>query len=175
MRKRKGKKFKEELYNYDPISMFLSEREYNQCFNKSLFSDVDIRNTILKRMPDLERTGREAVPFFLHGVPIISNLKVAAGLVEKGHTDREVGMILLYNGSTVKRGIAKKSGKPYELLSVQLSDGYSEVEASSWNHNQALCWNHDSLIFVRGTLREGWKSPVCINIQDISILEKESK
>lgn len=174
-KRRKSSKFKPELYTTDAVSIFLHEREYNQCFNKSLFGDIDVRKTIMETMPDLEETGNEGVPFFFFGLPIIRDLHVAAGMVRKGVTDKEIGMILLFEESEMKRGKSKKTGKPYELLKVQLSDGYSSVEAVSWNMSKALGWKKDSLVYVRGTLKEGWKNPVSINIREIRYLDKEEK
>jgi len=171
---RKSKtKIKEEIRDYDPIRVFLAEREYNQCFNKSLFLDGDITKIILDCDKDFEPTGNPGVPMFRHGVPVLGNLRVAAGMVEN-KVERKVGMVLLYNSSLVKKGISKRTGKPYEFLTIELSDGFTNVECTDWYNKQALGWPKDSLVYVTGYLKEGWRSPVCIQVKSIKQLTKEN-
>lgn len=159
-------KFNESLYDFNPLSIFLQERDTNKSFNKYLLGDKNILDIINEKWPNLRRTDKDAVPFVIGHVPVLCNIKVAAGVLEHGHGD-DVGMILLYEGSAIRSGISKKSGRPWSLLSVKLSDGYQTIEAASWDLNKALKWPKDSLVYIRGTLKEGWKTPVSITISEI--------
>ena len=165
--------FKEDMHDYDPVKIFLDEREYNQCFNKSLFSDPDVKKVILDSDDTFEKTGNKGVPLFRHGKPVLGDLQIAAGMVAN-NVDREVGMVLLYQSSLVKKGVSKRTGKPYEFLTITLSDGYAIVECVDWYNKKALGWKSDSLVYVTGHLKEGWRNPVSIQIKNIRQLTKET-
>lgn len=171
---RKCKNFKEDMWNITSVDVFIQEKEYNQCFNKTLLSDPDVSKMIVNRWPDLSKTDKIAIPYFIRNTPIISNLKIAEGMVAK-RIDREVGMMLLYQGSRLKQGVSKKSGKEYCFVSVTLSDGYSEVECTWWDRKKPLGWKKDTIVYVTGTLKEGWKSPVAINVIDMDRIDKEKQ
>ncbi len=164
--------FKPEMYDLDPLSVFLAERDFNRVFNKNLLSDADIVQTIKNVWPSLRSTGRPGIPFMQAGMPILGNIKVAEGLLEKGF-EQEVGLILLYESSTTRRGESKKpGGRPWCLTSVNLSDGYVSLEATDWNKKSPFKWPKNTIVFVRGTLKKGWKTPVSINISEIEKIER---
>ncbi len=167
----RGKKIKlqEDIFNYDPLSIFLQEKEHNQAFNKHLLSDPELVKIIRNRWCALKDTGRPAVPLQMGSVPVLANIKIAEGLVKKGH-EREVGMILLYESSEFTRGISKK-GRPWTKVAVYLSDGFSTIECTDWNRKGALGWSKNTIVYVRGTLKVGWKTPVSINIEEIERIE----
>jgi hypothetical protein len=102
--------------------------------------------------------------------PVISNIKVAEGLIKKGH-EAEVGMILLYESSEFSRGLSKKSGRPWKKVAVYLSDGYSTIECTEWDRKAALGWDKNCIVYVRGTLKQGWKTPTCLIIKEIERIE----
>jgi DNA polymerase III alpha subunit len=165
--KRKCKPFKEELMDVSPLSVFLMERETNKCFNKSILNDPALINEILATDPDFAGTGRKGVPLmYKRDVPVLANLLVAKGLVEK-EDDRLFGMVMLFEGSTTKKGVSKKSGKPYKMVKVMLSDGYTSTECVMWDRDKALNLPINSIVYVRGQLKPGWKTPVSITIQEI--------
>ena len=163
--------FKEELLSSDPIELFIMERDSNECFNRHLLSDVAILDIIKKAWPGLKETGRKGIPLTMGGVPILNDLRVAAGLVKK-EWEQEVGMIMLYEGSNTKSGESKKTGKPWALTSVSLSDGYNLVEAVKWDQTKAFRWPVNSIIYVRGKLKEGWRDPVSMTIKEIEKVDK---
>jgi DNA polymerase III subunit alpha len=165
-------KFKDELLTSDPIDMFLMERDSNECFNRHLLSDNDILDIITSTWPGLKPTGRKGIPFTFGNHHVINDLKVAEGLVKK-NWDQDVGMIMLYEGSRIKSGVSKKSGKPYQMLTVTMSDGYSSMEGVLWDASKPLKWPINTIIYVRGKLREGWKDPVSITISEIEKVEKQ--
>jgi len=169
VKKRKCKPFQESMYELDPMAVFLMERDTNKCFNKSLLSDPALRKMIMAADPDLTLTGRSGVPMMHNSTPVIANLKIAAGIVERKKDD-EVGMILLYEGSKYKKITSKKTGKSYDLLEVTLSDGFASVQCSLWGFKKALGWNKNQLVWVTGTLSEGFKMPVSIKAKDINKL-----
>jgi DNA polymerase-3 subunit alpha len=162
--------FKPEMYQLDPLAIFLAERDFNKCFNKNLLDDVDILNSIKNTWPGLKPTDRRAIPFTMKGMPVLNSIKVAEGLLNKDF-EQEVGLILLYESSSTRSGVSK-NGKPWSLTSVTLSDGYVNLEATDWNRKSAFKWNKNSIVFVRGTLKKGWKTPVSINISEIEKIER---
>jgi len=124
---------------------------------------------ILVTDPHLTLTGRTGIPMVRKKIPVIANLKIAAGIVERKKED-VIGMILLYEGSKYKKITSKKTGKSYDLLEISLSDGFTEVMCSLWGFKKALGWDKNQLVWVTGTLSAGFKMPVNIKIQDITKL-----
>lgn len=163
-------KLQEDVFKYDPLSIFLMEKEFNRAFNKNLLSDPAVVNIIKARWPALVETGRPGVPLKMGDVPVISTIKVAEGLLKSGHS-REVGMILLYESSEFARGISKKSGREWKKVSVMLSDGFASLECVEWDRKAALGWGKNSIVYVRGTLKQGWKTPVNLMIEEIERIE----
>lgn len=162
--------FKEEMYKVDPISIFLDEKNINQSFNKHLLLYEGIGEILEARWPALRPTGRLGIPYVMGDANILASVKVAEGFLKKG-LEQEVGMILLFEGSDFKQGISKK-GKPYSKLDIHLSDGFSTIECTDWNRKQALNWPKNTIVYVRGKLKPGWKMPVGITISEIEKVEK---
>jgi DNA polymerase-3 subunit alpha len=167
--------WKPELKDVNPLSIYFMEKESNTTFNKHLLSDPDVRLFLKNKWPALIDTGKKGAPFIIHDkddnpVPIINNIKVAEGLVSKNH-NKDVGMIMLYEGSNIKKGISKKSGKEYCLLNVMLSDGYSNIECIDWNRTKPLRFPENSVVYIKGTLKEGFKESVSINLKEIEIIK----
>lgn len=160
----------EDVLQTNPLQVFFMEKESNKVFNKNLLTDADVRATILSKWPNLKTTGRKGIPLVLDGLPIISNAKVAEGLITHGH-EEEVGMIMLYQSSQVKKGVSKKSGQPYAFLNIMLSDGYQEIECTDWKKTKALRYKENSLVFVRGTLKKGFRTASSINLREIENID----
>ena len=172
---RKSKtEFKEDMYKMDPLTIFLQEKEYNQSFNKSLLSSLEIGKTLENKWPGLKPTGRKGIPYIMQAgegteTYILGNVKVAEGFLNKGF-DKNVGMMLLFDSSNYKQGISKK-GKPWHRVSVMLSDGYNILEATLWDAKKAFGWPKDTVVYVSGELKQGWKTPVSLNITEITKVE----
>jgi DNA polymerase-3 subunit alpha len=154
----------------DPMEIFFMEKEFNKTFNKNLLSEPEIRNMIMNKWPNLKATGRKGIPFMLDKTPVISSLKVAEGLLNNKH-EGEVAMIMLYTGSNVKKGISKKSGNAYSFLNIALSDGYNNAESVDWKKTKPLRYRENSIVYIRGTLRKGYKSTISINLREIENIE----
>jgi hypothetical protein len=171
-KKLRGKEIKlqPEVFQFDPLSIFLMEKEFNQAFNKHLLSDKAIVDIIKTRWPALTNTGRIGVPLMMGSTPILSTIKVAEGIVSKG-IDKEIGMILLFESSSFSKGISKKSGKPWSKVAVYLSDGFATLECTYWDRKSALGWDKNSIVYVRGKLKPGWKTPVNLQIEEIERIE----
>lgn len=163
-------KLQPDIFDFSPLQIFLMEKEHNRAFNKYLLSDREIVRTIKNRWPALKDTGRQAIPLTMGETIILSNIKVAEGMFKKNY-EKEVGMILLFESSEFSKGISKKSGRPWNKVSVNLSDGYSFIECVDWNGKHALGWNKNTLVYVRGFLKQGWKTPVCLQIKEIEKIE----
>lgn len=170
----KAIKLQPEVFDYSPLSIFLMEKEHNRAFNKYLLSDKDIVNIIKQKWVGLKETGRSSMPFTMgkdnNKTIVISNIKVAESLL-KNEFNKEVGMILLYESSEFNSGKSKKSGRPWSKVSVMLSDGYTTIECVDWDRKAALGWRKNSLVYVRGTLKSGWKTPVSLTINEIELIE----
>jgi len=160
----------DDVLSSDPMRVFFMEKEVNKTFNKDLLADKDVKSLISKRWPNLIATGRRGIPFIMDNTPVLTNIRVAEGLLSKDH-DKQVSMIMLYGGSSVRKGISKKSGKPYQFLSLSLSDGYIECEAVDWKGTRPLRLKHDTVVYVKGTLRKGFKTSLSINITEIQPIE----
>ncbi len=163
--------WKPDVKDTNPLNIFFMEKEMNKTFNKHLLSDMDVRDFLKAKWPILTETGKKGAPFLMprsngDTITIINNIKVAEGLVSKGYKE-EVGMIMLYEGSNIRKGISKKSGKSYCMLNIRLSDGYSNVECVDWNKKKPLRFAENTVVYIRGTLKEGWKMPVSINLKEI--------
>lgn len=170
-RLRKGikSKFKPELSNFDPLAIFLMEKDANKSFNKSVLNDKDVVSDIQDTWSDLYKTGKRAIPLMKGDVPILNGELVAKGLLEKGF-DKNVGMILLLESSSVKKGISKR-GKPYVFTKSILSDGFTTIEGTHWNNEKPYSLPKDTLVYIKGKLQEGWKTNVCINIFELLPIE----
>ncbi len=162
--------FKPELESKDPLEMFLMERTANKTFNKSVLTDAELLNDITSAWKGFKRTGHKGIPLMLGEVPVLTNANIAAGFLDKKH-EKEIGMILLYEGSIVRKGTSKRTGRPYCFLSIQLSDGFTNIEATDWNKTSSLRYPKNSLVYVRATLKPGWKTSVCLNIQEIELIK----
>jgi len=164
---RKIKRESAELEETNPIYVFLMEREYNKCFNKTIIEDEAIQQLIQKAMPAFAKTNRSGIPFYLgQSLPILSGAKIAHGLAIKEY-DKQVGMVLLYEGSTHKSGISKKTKREYNFLKVDLSDGSTTIECTWWDQDKPLKWPKNSIVFVKGKLSEGWKGSVRLTVTEM--------
>ena len=167
VKKRKIRKECPELDETNPIQMFLKEREYNKCFNKTIIEDEAVQALVMKAMPGLAKTNRTGIPLYLgKNIPILSGAKIAHGLAVKEY-EQHVGMILLYEGSTHKSGISKKTKRKYNFVKADLSDGSTTIECTWWDQEEALRWHKDSIVFVKGKLTEGWKGSVRLTVAEM--------
>lgn len=169
--------FKEEMYDLDPIKVFLQEKEYNLSFNKTLLSDPTIGKILESKWPALKPTGRKGVPYRMQSasgpendIYVLGSIKVADGFIKKSY-DKEISMMLLFNSSSYATGVSKKTGRQWHKVSVMLSDGYNMLEATMWDAKKALGWPKDSIVYIRGKLKSGWKTPVSIDIEEIERVE----
>lgn len=161
--------WKPEVKESDPLKIFFLEKESNKTFNKNLLSDKEIVDYLKTKWSDLVPTGKSGIPFLNGKTPIINSVKIAEGLIDKGH-DAEIGMIMVFEGSNIRKGVSKKSGKPYCMLNIALSDGYSSVECADWNRKKVLNYPDNSIVYVRGTLKKGWKETCSINLKEIKLI-----
>ena len=163
------------MYELDSIKIFLQEKDSNQAFNKSLLSFPEITNILQGKWPGLKPTGRKGIPFYMQSgnsdeTYVLGSIKVAEGLLKKGF-DNDVGIILLFESSSYNYGISKKSGRPWHKVSVILSDGYNTMEAVMWDTKKALGWDKNTIVYIRGKLKTGWKTSISIDVQEITKVE----
>lgn len=169
--------FKDDMRNLDAIKVFLQEKEYNSSFNRHLMADPAIGKILESKWPALTPTGRQGIPYYMksaegeeHDCYVLGSVKVGEGLLKKDY-EKEVAMILLFDSSSYRTGISKKSGRPWHLCSVTLSDGYNSIEASLWDAKKALGWSKDTIVYVRGQLKTGFRTTLSFNITEIDKVE----
>ena len=168
---RKIKRESAELNNTDPIHIFLMEREYNKCFNKTVIEDGAVQALIQKIMPGFAPTHRSGIPFYMgRNLPIISGAKIAEGLAAKEY-DKHVGMVLLYEASSHKSGVSKKTNRKYNFITVDLSDGSTTIECTWWDQEKALKWPKNSVVFVKGKLSKGWRGSIRLTVEEMEKLD----
>jgi hypothetical protein len=52
-----------------------------------------------------------------------------------------------------------------------LSDGYNILEATLWDAKKAFGWPKNTIVYVSGELKQGWRTPVSLNITEITKVE----
>lgn len=161
--------WKPEVKETDPIKIFFLEKKVNKTFNKHLLSDKEVVAHLKIKWPNLIPTGKSGIPFLNGKTPIINNVKIAEGLIDKDHK-QEIGMIMVFEGSNIRKGISKRTKKPYHMLNIRLSDGYSSVECADWNRKKPLKYPENSIVYVKGTLKKGYKQTVSINLKEIELI-----
>lgn len=161
--------WKPDVKETDPLKIFFLEKESNKTFNKNLLSDKEVVAHLKTKWPNLIPTGKSGIPFLNGNVPVINNVKIAEGLIDKDHK-AEVGMIMVFEGSNIRKGVSKKTKKPYHMLNIRLSDGYSTVECADWNRKKPLKYADNSIVYVKGTLKKGYKQSVGINLKEIELI-----
>jgi len=172
--------FKPEMFTMNYLSIFLNERELNGAFNKSLLSSPDLTNILLSKWPGLRKTGSKLIPLALgrynaetqndDSTYIVPDIKSAEMMLSSG-SDKEFGLIGLFQESSFASGISKKSGKPWQRLSVTVSDGYNTMECTWWDRTKPLRFEKNSVIFLRGIFKPGWRTPVSMQIKEIERVE----
>ena len=160
----------EDVLATDPMEIFFMEKEFNKTFNKNLLSEPEIRGMIMNRWPNLKATGRKDVPFILDKTLVVGNIKLAENLLAQDHQG-EIGMIMLYTSSNIKKGVSKRTGNPYAFLNIALSDGYNEAESVDWKKTKPLRFRENSIVYIKGTLRKGYKSSISINLREIESID----
>jgi DNA polymerase-3 subunit alpha len=169
---RRCKPFDAALWTLSPLDLFLQERAANEVFNRCVLDSPDVVAEIQSRWPGLVLTGRRSVPLRIGDVPILRGLDIAVGLLEKGVVEgKEFGFVLLYGGSEHRSGISKKNGRKWEMLKLDLSDGMMSVEGTMWDQVLPLRFTKDSLVYVRGTLQAGYKTPISITVSEIQSMK----
>jgi DNA polymerase III alpha subunit len=158
--------FAADLNHVDPISIFMMERNTNKCFNKTLLSEPSLYPLLKKGWKALKETNKKSVPFFMGTVPVVGSVKSANAILDK-EDEIEIGFIGLFQSSSFKSGISKKSGKQWNKTTVMVSDGIVDIECTWWDHMKALRLPVNSIVYIRGKLKRGWKDMPMIGILEV--------
>jgi DNA polymerase-3 subunit alpha len=176
---KKIKKIPDDVVDVSPLNIFLNQREVYKCFNKAVLDDQYIRNQISDMWPAMRETKRKDIPLAFGtspAVPVIASISVAEKLVvssessENGHNVR-VAMIGLYQSSEHAEGVSK-SGRQWSRVRVVLSDGLSTMECIKWDQKKAFRFPVDSLVYVMGNLKRGWRGSPTLEILEIEKVER---
>jgi DNA polymerase-3 subunit alpha len=170
---RKGKtSFSSEVTTSNPLEMFRAERDTLKTFNKVLLHDDGVMDLARKTWPAIRLTGkREIVAMMGEGeaaVPILESVAAADRLLAK-HSDSEieVGIVGLFQASSSKSGVSKKSGRRWSKVDVVISDGVSTIECVWWDRKKPLRLPVDSLIYARGILKKDWRGKPSIVLEEV--------
>ena len=169
---RKLKKLNDDsVYQTDALSIFINERDSSKTFNKELAQDPDMYPVLHKQWPALTPTKRKSVPLMMGSVNVISGVR-SANAILTAHTDDdgdgiEIGMIGLFVSSSHRNGISKKNGRRWRKVEMILSDGSSDIECIWWDRDKALRFQKDTVVYVHGKLKQGWRGLPQISIIDV--------
>lgn len=196
-RKIKNTKSKtDEMFDVSPLNIFFQERDTSRCFNRTLLQDEEVSKIVTSTWDFIIPNQSRIFPFVTRGVttydsrgrerfsestPILANVQAAAQLIDAGrHEDEtgnpiEVGFIGFFQSSSFKSGISKKSGREWNKVDVIVSDGLSVIECVKWDNKRAYGFTVNSIVFIRGTLRKGWKGDPQLTINEIECISDWSK
>jgi len=169
--------FKPEMYTTDYLQMFLDEKDTNDAFNKNLLSTPEILNIITSKWKGLKVSGSKSIPLTLGDdedrVYVISDISTGLNMLNNSlmKKDKKFAMIALFQESSYASGFSKKSGKPWQKLSVTVSDGFNTMEAVWWDRTKPLRFKKDSLVYIQGEFTAGWKTPLSMTIKEVVLVE----
>lgn len=176
---KKIKNVPEEVLDTSPLSIFLNQRDIYKCFNKALLADPLIRNEISAMWPSMRETKRKDIPLAFGTsptIPVISSVAVAAKLIDAQErsesTDKiKVAMVGLFQSSTHRSGTSKR-GKPWSKVDVVVSDGLSTIECTFWDQRRALRFPTNTLVYVMGYVKRGWKGSPSLEVLELERLDR---
>lgn len=179
---KKVKTIPPEVNQNSPLDMFLNQRDIYKCFNKVLLADPLIRQEISITWPSMRETRRKDIPLAFGSaptIPVISSIAVASKLIDaqersESNDKIKVAMVGLFQSSTHRSGISKK-GKPWSKVDIVLSDGLSTIECAQWDQKRALRYPTNSLVYVMGYVKRGWKGSPSIEVLEVERLVKVEK
>lgn len=180
--KKKVKTTPLEVLDNSPLSIFLNQRDTYKCFNKALLADPLIRQEISGIWPSMRETRKKDIPLAFGSsptIPVISSVSVALKLIESQERSEsneriKVAMVGLFQSSTSRSGISKK-GKPWSKVDVVLSDGLSSIECTFWDQKKALRYPVNSLVYVMGYVKRGWKGSPSIEVLEVERVARVDK
>jgi hypothetical protein len=54
---------------------------------------------------------------------------------------------------------------------MDLNDGYKNIEGSYWKMKKAFGWPTNTVVYVRGTIKKGWKTAVSFNVTELQRIQ----
>jgi DNA polymerase-3 subunit alpha len=179
---KKVKTIPPEVNQTSPLNLFLNQRDIYKCFNKVLLADALIRQEISITWPSMRETRKKDIPLAFGSaptIPVISSVAVAAKLIDAQERSEssdkiKVAMVGLFQSSTHRSGISKR-GKPWSKIDIVLSDGLSAIECAQWDQKRALRYPTNSLVYVMGYVKRGWKGSPSLEVLEVERLIKVEK
>jgi hypothetical protein len=176
---KKVKTFNGDTLDLTPLGIFLGQRDTYKCFNKALIADSFIRREISAIWPSMRETKMKDIPMAFGTsptIPVISSISVAAKLIESkensdSNDDIRVAMIGLFQSSTHRSGTSKR-GTQWSKVDAVISDGLSTIECTQWKQKRAFRYPVNSLVYVMGILKRGWKGSPSLEILEIDRIER---
>jgi hypothetical protein len=99
-------------------------------------------------------------------------------LARKKDIDSYFYSIMLFKGSSSRSGISKKSGRPWKMVEIELSDGVKNIYCPQWDRDKALGWPEDTPVIAYGQISLDWRGRPTMSIKSIdkiSSLIKDNK
>ena len=168
----KKKDLSPDVLTTDPLKLFLIERDTLKTFNKVILNDQNVRSLISTSWPALRSTGKRDIPLIMGfgdgAVPIVESVHAAEKILSM-HEDSEIeiGFIGLFQSSSYREGISKRSGRQWKKVDVVISDGMANIECTWWDKKKALRLPTDSIVYARGILKKDWRGRPSINLNEI--------
>ncbi len=166
-----------EVSDLSPLSIFLSQRDTYKCFNKAILDDPLIRHEISNIWPAMRETSRKDIPLAFGSsptIPVIASVVIADKLLSAAVPQEgkgiKIAMIGIYQSSEHREGTSK-SGRQWSMVKVNLSDGLSTMECVKWDQKKAFRFPVNSLVYVMGYLKRGWRDSPTIEIIEIEKVE----
>jgi hypothetical protein len=99
----------------------------------------------------------------------VADKLLSAAVPQEGKGIR-IAMIGIYQSSEHREGTSK-SGRQWSMVKVNLSDGLSTMECVKWDQKKAFRFPVNSLVYVMGYLKRGWRDSPTIEIIEIEKVE----
>lgn len=184
--KKSKKIYPEEELIKDDLARYFREKELFICFNRSIFTVPAIKTRLLKMEKGLlvddqgntyKTFSEKEVPFFTSFnkiekrlqeleakypnpkdiLPPPSFAKMSDQERKKKQNERVLYACGIFVSSEVRFGTSKKTGKPWSMLKIVLTDGQKSIEFVKWGAVQPLKARVNSLVIVSGYPCRGWK------------------
>lgn len=161
----------EDFLNPTPLDMFITEREVNTCFNKSLVDEPMICSILEKRVKgELVSTVSKLCPYTYNGIKVVRSFNSLSNVVG---SKEAFAVVCLFEGSEHRSGVSKRTGKDWSNVTVQLSDGFQTSYCVWWDRKKALGFPVNGLCIVVGTPQRDWKGRIALTIESIEVIPND--
>lgn len=157
IQKSQGKIIKEDGKNVitvnsdkTPLELFNDNYAYNISFCQSILENKELRDYIQSKVPKLEPTGKDFMPFYYNKMGVFPSV-IAAEMMYNSGFDKPSVFFLIYKNFEIRNGVSKRTGKEYDSTKIYATDGSCNVSMVLWE-KRFLNWSQGDIIMVVGRL-----------------------